>query len=69
MPQAFPDVRAHTVNAYRRFAPGSWAPKTVSWAHYNYAAAVRTAAETEAATRLEDCGCQAATSMSIWRWR
>ena len=43
----------NTVNAYRRLAPGSWAPKTVSWAPYNYAAAVRTAAETEATTRLE----------------
>jgi len=52
VPQAFP-MCAHTVNAYRRFAPGSWAPKTVSWAPYNYAAAVRTAAETEEATRLE----------------
>ena len=35
------------------FVTGSWAPKTVSWAPYNYAAAVRTAAETEEATRLE----------------
>lgn len=52
VPQAFP-MCAHTVNAYRRFAPGSWAPKTVSWAPYNYTAAVRTAAETEEATRLE----------------
>jgi glutamine synthetase len=52
VPQAFP-MCAHTVNAYRRFAPGSWAPKTVSWAPYNYAAAVRTATETEQATRLE----------------
>jgi glutamine synthetase len=43
----------HTVNAYRRLVPGSWAPKTVSWAPYNYAAAVRTAAETPAQTRLE----------------
>lgn len=52
VPEAFP-MCAHTVNAYRRFAPGSWAPKTVSWAPYNYAAAVRVAAETEAMTRLE----------------
>jgi glutamine synthetase len=43
----------NTVNAYRRLAPGSWAPKTVSWAPYNYAAAVRTATETPAQTRLE----------------
>ncbi|MFN4141084.1 hypothetical protein [Aestuariivirga sp.] len=52
MPDLFPMV-AHTVNAYRRLAPGSWAPKTMSWAAYNYAAAVRTAAETEEMTRLE----------------
>jgi glutamine synthetase len=51
-PEGFPMV-GHTVNAYRRLAPGSWAPKTVSWAPYNYAAAVRTAAETDAMTRLE----------------
>lgn len=52
LPETFP-MCAHTVNAYRRFAPGSWAPKTVSWAPYNYAAAVRTAAETQETTRLE----------------
>lgn len=52
VPDGFPMV-AHTVNAYRRLGPGSWAPKTVSWAPYNYAAAVRTAAETEEMTRLE----------------
>jgi glutamine synthetase len=52
VPDAFP-LCAHTVNAYRRFAPGSWAPKTMSWAPGSYAAAVRTAAETEEQTRLE----------------
>jgi glutamine synthetase len=52
VPEIFPMI-ANNVNAYRRLAPGSWAPKTVSWAPYNYAAAVRTAAETEAMTRLE----------------
>lgn len=51
-PELFPMI-GNTVNAYRRLAPGSWAPKTVSWAPYNYAAAVRTAAETEEMTRLE----------------
>ncbi len=51
-PEAFV-MLAHTVNAYRRFAPGSWAPKTMSWAPYNYAAAVRVAAETPERTRLE----------------
>lgn len=52
VPEAFP-LCAHTVNDYRRLAPGSWAPKTMSWAPYNYAAAVRAAAETPAMTRLE----------------
>jgi glutamine synthetase len=52
VPEAFP-LCAQTVNAYRRLAPGSWAPKTMSWAPYNYAAAVRAASETEAMTRLE----------------
>ncbi|MCB1379490.1 MAG: glutamine synthetase [Alphaproteobacteria bacterium] len=52
VPEIFPMI-GNTVNAYRRLAPGSWAPKTVSWAPYNYAAAVRTAAETEDMTRLE----------------
>lgn len=52
VPEAFP-LCAHTVNDYRRLAPGSWAPKTMSWSPYNYAAAIRTAAETPAMTRLE----------------
>jgi glutamine synthetase len=52
VPEVFPMI-GNTVNAYRRLAPGSWAPKTVSWASYNYAAAVRTATETEEMTRLE----------------
>ena len=51
-PDIFPMI-GNTVNAYRRLAPGSWAPKTVSWSPYNYAAAVRTATETEEMTRLE----------------
>ena len=52
VPEAFP-LCAHTVNDYRRLSPGSWAPKTMSWSPYNYAAAVRTAAETPEMTRLE----------------
>lgn len=44
---------AQTVNAYRRFAPGSWAPKTISWSPYNYTTAIRVATETEAMTRFE----------------
>ena len=52
VPEAFA-MLGHSVNAYRRLAPGSWAPKTASWAAYNYAAAVRVASETPEATRLE----------------
>ena len=52
VPDVFPMI-GNTVNAYRRLAPGSWAPKTVSWAPYNYAAAVRVAAETADMARLE----------------
>jgi glutamine synthetase len=52
VPDVFPMI-GNTVNAYRRLAPGSWAPKTMSWAPYNYAAAVRIASETEEMTRLE----------------
>lgn len=52
VPEIFPMI-GNTVNAYRRLAPGSWAPKTVSWSPYNYAAAVRTATETEEMARLE----------------
>ncbi|MEZ5925218.1 MAG: hypothetical protein R3D57_12630 [Hyphomicrobiaceae bacterium] len=52
VPEAFP-LCNHTVNDYRRLGPGSWAPKTMGWAPYNYAAAVRTAAEAPEMTRLE----------------
>lgn len=52
IPDAFP-MMAQTVNAYRRFAPGSWAPKTVSWAPYSYAAALRVASESDDQTRIE----------------
>lgn len=52
VPEVFPMI-GNTVNAYRRLAPGSWAPKTVSWSPYNYAAAIRTATETADMARLE----------------
>jgi glutamine synthetase len=52
VPEAFP-LCAHTVNAYRRLALGSWAPKTVSWGPWNYAAAVRTVPEPATSARLE----------------
>jgi glutamine synthetase len=44
---------AHTVNSYRRFAPGGWSPKSVSWGTYNYAAAVNVSHATPQSTRME----------------
>ena len=51
-PEAMP-FSHHTVNAYRRLAPGNWAPKSASWALQNYAAAVRVVAAPEERCRLE----------------
>lgn len=45
---------AHSVNAYRRFAPDSFAPATVTWSRDNRSAAVRSLVEAEpSATRIE----------------
>lgn len=52
VPEAFA-LCAHTVNAYRRFAPGSWAPKSVSWAEYTFTTAVRSVPSAEDSARLE----------------
>jgi glutamine synthetase len=51
-----PDAMAlthHTTNAYRRIAPGNWAPKSASWAIQNYAAAVRVVTAPAGRCRLE----------------
>lgn len=45
---------AHSVNAYRRFTPDSFAPATVSWSRDNRSAAVRSLIEPDpSATRIE----------------
>jgi glutamine synthetase len=45
---------AHSVNAYRRFTPDSFAPATVTWSRDNRSAAVRSLIEPEpAASRIE----------------
>lgn len=45
---------AHSVNAYRRFTPDSFAPATVSWSRDNRSAAIRSLIEpTPEATRIE----------------
>ncbi|MBT3558767.1 MAG: hypothetical protein HN644_00595 [Rhodospirillales bacterium] len=51
-----PDAMAlthHTTNAYRRIAPGNWAPKSASWARQNYSAAIRTVTTPDDRCRLE----------------
>jgi glutamine synthetase len=45
---------AHSVNAYRRFTPDSFAPATVTWSRDNRSAAVRSLVESDpSATRIE----------------
>ncbi|MGV0850287.1 glutamine synthetase family protein [Mycolicibacterium phlei] len=45
---------AHSVNAYRRYVPDSFAPATVTWSRDNRSAAVRSLVESDpAATRIE----------------
>jgi len=43
----------HTTNAYRRIAPGNWAPKSASWARQNYSAAIRVVTAPDSRCRLE----------------
>jgi glutamine synthetase len=45
---------AHSVNAYRRFVPDSFAPATVTWSRDNRSAAVRSLVEADpSASRIE----------------
>jgi glutamine synthetase len=52
LPELFPMVAA-TPNAYRRFAPGNWAPASASWGYGNYSCALRVVAEPGGPVRLE----------------
>ncbi|MBD3787239.1 MAG: hypothetical protein IE922_09760 [Sphingomonadales bacterium] len=52
VPEAFA-MCTGSVNAYRRLAPGSWAPKSLSWAEYPFTAAVRSVPHAGARARLE----------------
>ncbi len=52
VPQAFV-LCAHTINAFRRFAPGTWAPKSVNWAEWTFTTAVRSAPSDNDGARLE----------------
>ena len=52
VPEAFA-MCTSTVNAYRRLAPGSWAPKSLTWAEYPFNVAVRSAPHAGDRARLE----------------
>lgn len=52
VPQAFA-MCTSTVNAYRRLAPGSWAPKSLTWAEHPFTVAVRSAPHAGPSARLE----------------
>jgi glutamine synthetase len=52
LPELMP-MFASTVNAYRRYVPGNWAPRTASWGVGNYTCAVRVVSDTPDDTRLE----------------
>ena len=44
---------APTINSYKRYVPGVWAPLTASWGHENRTCAIRTIAGGMNGTRLE----------------
>lgn len=52
VPQAFA-MCTGTVNAYRRLAPGSWAPKSLTWAEHPFTVAVRSVPHAGPSARLE----------------
>jgi len=52
VPQAFA-LCTSSVNAYRRLAPGSWAPKSLTWAEYPFTTAVRSVPHAGKLARLE----------------
>lgn len=52
VPEAFA-MCTSSVNAYKRLAPGSWAPKALSWAEYTFTTAVRSVPALNDMARLE----------------
>ena len=52
VPEAFA-LCTSSVNAYRRLAPGSWAPKALTWAEHPFTVAVRSAPDAGPRARLE----------------
>ncbi len=52
LPELMP-MFAGTVNAYRRYVPGNWAPRTATWDLGNYTCALRVVSGTQDDTRIE----------------
>lgn len=52
VPEAFA-MCTSTVNAFRRLAPGSWAPKSLTWAEHPFTVAVRSVPHAGPRARLE----------------
>ena len=46
---------AHSVNAYRRYTPDSFAPDTVNWSRDNRSAAIRSLVEESPSRRVSNC--------------
>ncbi|MEO1190601.1 MAG: glutamine synthetase [Pseudomonadota bacterium] len=62
---------SHTVNAYKRLVPGTWAPVYAAWGVQNRSAAVRVINDSPEATRVEfrvpssDCNPHAALALAL----
>jgi len=52
LPELMP-MFASTVNAYRRYVPGNWAPRTATWGLGNYTCALRVVSGSADDTRIE----------------
>ncbi|MBJ7437986.1 MAG: hypothetical protein JHD35_03030 [Sphingopyxis sp.] len=70
VPDAFA-MCAQSVNAYRRLAPGSWAPKSLTWAEWTFTTAIRSVPDDSDNARLEfrvpaaDCNTHLALALMI----
>jgi len=53
LPHIMP-IYAPTINSYKRYVPGSWAPVSVSWGFENRTAALRIINHYESSTRVEN---------------
>ncbi len=57
---------APTVNSYKRYQAGSWAPTRIAWSHDNRTAGFRVVGSGQS-LRIESRACPARTAIPIWR--